>query len=81
MSHPRWPGFDHKTGDPTYDNWALRFNRKMWKETQTRIKILGTKNRKGKKMLMRVEGGKYILLVHLVALGLAQKNTLGSYHE
>lgn len=74
MSHPRWPGFNHKTGDPSHDNWAANQNRKMWAQTKRRFKITGSKNRKRKKMLTRVEGGKFIMLVNEVAQMLYERD-------
>jgi len=61
MAHPRWPGFNTKTGDPQFDNASMRLNRRIWRETQASVKVRA-RNRKRKKHVLRVEGGTYITL-------------------
>lgn len=73
MGHPRWPGFDTKTGNPEIDNAARRANRRMWRDTQRRLKI-NAAGRKRRKYLLRVEGGRYIILVARLAVDLARKD-------
>lgn len=62
MGHPRWPGFDTKTGDPQYDNHSMRLNRRLWRDTQQHLRFRA-RNRKRKKHITRVEGGNYIKAV------------------
>ena len=63
MGHPRWPGLDDKTGNPEDDNRFRQFNRVVWKATQRSLRVSAA-GRKRKKRLLRVEGGRYIRLVH-----------------
>lgn len=74
MSHPRWPGFDTKTGDPIRDNVSRRLNQRMWLNTKHafRIKAAG---RRRKKHLKRVEGGNYIRLWVAVMNDIAKERT------
>lgn len=74
MAHPRWPGFDDKTGDPEYDNASRRLNRKMWKDTQRRVRVSTPRGRRRKKQILRVEGGNYIRLVHAAAMMMSKRN-------
>lgn len=60
--HPRWPGFNTKTGNPVVDNANRRLNKSMYQSTRETIKFTGYKNRKRKKALWRIEGGNYIKL-------------------
>jgi len=75
MSHPRWPGYNTKSGDPVLDNAARRMNKRMYKSTQSKLKFAGYKNRKRKKALWRVEGGNYIRLWAAFATDLARQHT------
>lgn len=63
MAHPRWPGFNDKTGNPPRDNRSRRMNRKMWRDTQRKLKVHTPGGRRRKKHLLRVEGGNYIRLI------------------
>ncbi|WIB65484.1 hypothetical protein [Curtobacterium sp. MCBD17_040] len=67
MAHPRWPGFDEKTGNVEYDNQSRRLNRKLWKGTQQRLRVRTAGGRKRKKQILRVEGANYIQLIVSVA--------------
>jgi hypothetical protein len=66
MSHPRWPGFDTKTGNPIFDNQSSRLNRHMYRYVQTNLKFKSA-GRKRKKQLKRVEGGNLCKLYAAVA--------------
>jgi hypothetical protein len=72
MSHPRWPGYNDKTGNPTLDNFLRNNNRWMWKSAQG-VQFKGAKSRKRKKLLTRVEGGNYVRLLHAVASDIQRK--------
>lgn len=61
MSHPRWPGFDTKTGNPFFDNHSRRLNQRLYRECKKKLKFHAV-GRKRRKQLKRVEGGKYIIL-------------------
>ena len=61
MGHPRWPGFDTKTGKPNFDNQARRMNRIFYRETKKGFRVTAG-NRKRKKHIKRIEGGRYIAL-------------------
>jgi len=75
MSHPRWPGYDTKTGDPVRDNSARRANKRMYRSTRETLTFTGYKNRKRKKALWRVEGGNYIQLWAAVYNDLVKRHT------
>ena len=62
MAHPRWPGFNSKTGNPLADNSARRMNQKMYRRMKTQFRLVNLVGRKRKKYLMRVEGGRYLEL-------------------
>ena len=62
MAHPRWPGFDTKTGNPIIDNANHRLNRRMWRDLHSRLTVQAA-GRKRRKHIKRVEGGTYIQLV------------------
>lgn len=62
MSHPRWPGFDTKTGNPIHDNTSRRLNQRIYRDVKRRFKVKAA-GRRRKKQLMRVEGGNYIRIV------------------
>jgi hypothetical protein len=72
MSHPRWPGFDHKTGNPPADNAVRNMNRSMWRDTQQRLQVTAA-GRKAKKRILRVEGGRYTRLVASVTRNIAEQ--------
>tara|TARA_R110002124_G_scaffold141828_1_gene306399 strand:+ start:553 stop:786 length:234 start_codon:yes stop_codon:yes gene_type:complete len=59
--HPRWPGFNSKTGDPARDNAARNLNRKMYRLARRKLRFIAA-GRKRKKALTRIEGGHYITL-------------------
>lgn len=66
MAHPRWPGFDTKTGNPIFDNQSLRLNRKIWKGSQQSVRFKSSKGRiprKRLKQMKRYEGAKYITVL------------------
>jgi hypothetical protein len=63
MGHPRWPGFDSKTGDPAADNRARRLNQRMYRDVHARFRVTNSRNRKRKKAITRIEGGRYIQLM------------------
>ena len=76
MSHPRWPGFDTKTGDPVVDNVNRNSNRKLWRETQKHLKFTA-RSRKRKKHITRAEGGNYIKLLVATAYQLSRRQHPG----
>jgi len=69
MAHPRWPGFDTKTGDPTFDNESRRMNRRLWKHAQDVLRVDGA-GRRRRKQIRRVEGGKYITAIAMMMVKL-----------
>ena len=73
MSHPRWPGYNTKTGNPVIDNASRRDNKALYRMARGALKFTGYKNRKRKKQLWRVEGGNYIQIVASVASGIARE--------
>lgn len=62
MGHPRWPGFNSKTGDPVIDNAARKLNQRMYRLAQRKLYFITSGGRRRKKRLTRVEGGNYITL-------------------
>ena len=62
MAHPRWPGFNFKTGNPVHDNISRRINQRLYRDVKSRFRVTAV-GRKRKKLLKRVEGGKYVILV------------------
>lgn len=74
MAHPRWSGFDDKTGNPEYDNRSRRLNRQMWKDAQHRMHVSTPRGRRRKKQILRVEGANYIRLVHAAAMMLYKRD-------
>lgn len=77
MGHPRWPGFQTDTGNPAMDNANRNLNRRIWRETKTRIRFKSTKgriSRKRLKHLKRVEGGRYIEVICAAMNMLARRN-------
>lgn len=77
MAHPRWPGLNTKTGNPTVDNAARTYNRRLWRSTQKALRIRAA-GRKRRKQLLRVEGGNYIRLVVTVSNQLARERATAS---
>ena len=74
MSHPRGPGFNHKTGDPTFDNQSRNLNRRMWRETQLTLHFTTPRGRRRLKQLKRIEGGLYIQAVAATMRMLADRD-------
>ncbi|WIE81033.1 hypothetical protein [Curtobacterium sp. MCSS17_016] len=74
MAHPRWPGFNTKTGNPEYDNHSRRLNRRIWKDVQRRVRVTTPRGRRRKKQILRVEGGNYILAIHATAKMLYERD-------
>jgi len=74
MAHPRWPGFNDKTGDPEHDNAARRCNRRVWKDTQRTLRVSTPQGRRRKKQILRVEGGNYIRVIHATAKMLYERD-------
>jgi len=62
MGHPRWPGFNSKTGDPVHDNASRNLNQKMYRSARRKLHFITPGGRRRKKYLTRVEGGNYITL-------------------
>lgn len=59
MSHPRWPGYNTKTGNPVYDNRSARMNKRLYREMKVTFRVSAA-GRKRKKQIKRIEGGRYI---------------------
>lgn len=76
MAHPRWPGFNHKTGDPARDNENRKLNLRMWRETQQTLAFTTPRGRRRLKELKTVEGGRYIELVAQTMWMLADRDQL-----
>ncbi|TQO18522.1 hypothetical protein FB472_0039 [Rhodoglobus vestalii] len=52
MGHPRWPGVNEKTGDPSYDNVSRQLNTKLHKLVQRKLRQVNVVGRRRKKYLM-----------------------------
>lgn len=73
MGHPRWPGFDHKTGNPIEDNRARNMNRRMWRDAKRALHVSAA-GRRRRKYIKRVEGATYIKIVVHVMDELARRD-------
>ncbi len=76
MAHPRWPGYDSKTGNPVYDNQSANMNRILWRRTKAAFKVRAA-GRKRKKRLKRVEGANYIQLWNQIMLDITKEKNHG----
>jgi hypothetical protein len=76
MAHPRWPGFNTKTGNPIVDNANRRLNRHMWRSAQHVLRIHAA-GRKRRKYLLTVEGGRYLTMVAALMSDLARRDRDG----
>ena len=76
MAHPRWPGYDSKTGNPVFDNQSARMNRALWRRTKETLRVSAA-GRKRKKQIKRVEGAKYITLLHTAMMHMAKEKSNG----
>lgn len=72
MSRPNWPGYNEKTGNPTFDNESRRLNRHLWSAARGAFRVTAP-NRRRKRVLLRVEGGTYVRLLAAAALRLARE--------
>jgi hypothetical protein len=74
MAHPRWPGFNEKTGDPTFDNQSRNLNRRMYRDTKRDLRFTTPSGRRRLKHLKTVEGGNYLQLLVAVMNDLAGRD-------
>jgi len=74
MAHPRWPGFNTKTGNPPFDNMSRRMNAHMYRYVTSHFRLKGVVGRKRKKQLTRVEGGNMCKLYAAVYRDAANKH-------